>query len=161
MAEGQRRWQESLSPGAHPAGSGHNNHHLSASHPHPALSPCPPLPLAFLGCQSGRTTHQGNGWVLSRQGQQTPRHLISSLPRPGEEQTAADESPKGAAQDGSPSGSHSTWDGDGPTSSPGCGDGSPAEAISGGFRGEAAFTLGFEECVGFRSLRARQAGNRA
>ncbi|CAM9684192.1 unnamed protein product [Rangifer tarandus platyrhynchus] len=38
---------------------------------------------------------------------------------------------------------------------------SPAEAISGGFKEEAAFTLGFEECVAFRSLKARQAGNRA
>lgn len=40
--------------------------------------------------------------MLSGQGQQAPRVLISSLPRPGEEQTAADKSPKSAAKDRKP-----------------------------------------------------------
>lgn len=93
--------------------------------------------------------------MLSAWSQQAPRLLISSLLRPGEEQTAADKSPRGAAKGGGLLGRQST-----------CTEVSSAihlrslgwersllaEAIPGGFKEEAALTLDFEGCIGFRSL---------
>lgn len=93
--------------------------------------------------------------MLSAWSQQAPRLLISSLLRPGEEQTAADKSPRGATKGGGLLGRQST-----------CTEVSSAvhlrslgwersllaEAIPGGFKEEAALTLDFEGCVGFRSI---------
>lgn len=47
--------------------------------------------------------------MLSGWSQQAPQLLISSWPSPGEEQTAADQSPRDAAKGAGPPGSQSTW----------------------------------------------------
>lgn len=66
----------------------------SSLSPHGVPPPCSPRPLGV--DQEG--LNEGNGPVLSAWSQQALQLLISSLPRPGEGQTAADKSPRGAAK---------------------------------------------------------------
>lgn len=79
--------------------------------PSPAslLSPCAsPRPWRSPGVSQGGL-NPGSPHVLSGRSQQAPQPLISSLPRPREGQTAADKSPRGAAEGRGRPGRRSTW----------------------------------------------------
>lgn len=112
-----------VSPGAHPAGSGHNNHHLSFNHPSPSLSVSPPCPWHSLGVnQEGPHTKVTDACYPDRvnrplgilspacRDQEKSKQQLTSLPRV---------QPRTGARLGDRAPGMET----GPASSPGCGDG--------------------------------------
>ena len=120
---GQRRWQESFSPSAHSAGSGHNHHHLSFNHLRPSLSVSPPCPGHSLGvnqegphtkvmevCYPDRVNRPLSILSPARRDQERSKQQLTSLPRV---------QPRTGARLGDRASGMET----GPADSPGCGDG--------------------------------------